>query len=246
MKLQKTKAPLSLPILIFVLFALSGPASADERAAKALNARGYELYKQKKYEEALELFQKSVEADETYGQAHYNIACTLCVLRKLKMICEHDAYRGDIICHLQLTLKYMPTKKAKMLADSDLTPVHDTFGWQMLKGLSPDDPAHLAAILTNVRWYGPAPGVYGPMSGIEFKADGSFRHWRLNIDTDSPRKQYSSGKYSVGKGKIKLIFDRKPEKTNGKREFTGHLSRSGVLQIEELESFTDDPDECSA
>ena len=243
---NKKIALFALLISLFVYAVLPSLASADRESARALNANGYQLYKQKKYGEALDFFKKSVEADITYGQAHYNLACTLGVLRKLRIFCEYDAYRSDIIRHLELTLKYMPSKKGKMLTDSDLTPVHDTFGWQVIKGLSPSNSGHLVTILANVTWYGPAPGAYGPMSGIEFKPDGSFRYWRLNIDTDKPRKDYFSGKYSVSDGNIRLTFGNPPDGASGKREYKGKISQAGVLQFEGIEPFTDDPDDCSA
>ena len=121
--------------LAAVLLLWGGEAAAQ--TAKAYNTKGYRLYKKKDYGNALKLFQKALEMDERHAQAHYNLACTYGVLRRLDKVCDYDAYRGTIIEHLKLAIRYGPKYRWKMRKDADLQPVHDTFAWQLLIGRSP-------------------------------------------------------------------------------------------------------------
>ena len=50
-------------VIIIIFIVLPGIAPADRDSAKALNEKGYQLYKQKKYDRALEFFRKAVDAD---------------------------------------------------------------------------------------------------------------------------------------------------------------------------------------
>ena len=193
---------------------------------------------------AAQLFSKAIQADPQYGQAHYNLACALARIRIKGDICANDAYKSVILHHLNLTLKLMPSKKNKMLDDPDLESVRDTFGWQKIAGLSAEVPKDLKQILVRVQWFGPAPGAYGPVSGIDFQKNGSFRFWRLSID-ENVHRQYVSGKFNLQGTRIVLNFDKPISSTKGTR-FEGTLSWEGVLSIKDLDRFTDDRDECSA
>jgi tetratricopeptide (TPR) repeat protein len=87
----------ALVVGAILAFCATGPAEAAPDTARALNAKGYAAYKQKRYAKAAEHFREAVEADESCAPAHYNLACALGVLRKRERdICQHDAYRGEI------------------------------------------------------------------------------------------------------------------------------------------------------
>lgn len=218
---------------------------ADRKTAIELNRQGYELYKQKKHGEAIRAFQKAVEADQTYGQAHYNLACTHGLLRKIqKEPCTYESYKSVIVEHLKQTLKYMPEKRTKMLQDSDLNEVHDTYGWQIIKGCSPETTKGVTDILIHVTWYGPAPGCYGPANGLDFQPNGTVLFWRLEIGEGFPERVYLKGTYQVAGNKIKFQFK---NKVFGKNSFTGTLTGQGEIIIKGgPQKFSDDPDECSA
>lgn len=226
-----------LVFLLVLAFAAAAWAAADD--AQTLNREGFALYRQAKYGEAVERFRAAIAADPTCGLAHYNLACTLGVLRKKGRVCDFDAYRGDIVDHLQKALKYLPEKRAKMLTDPDLATVHDTFGFQLIRGLSPRKTADVKMILCNVNWYGPAPGAYGPMSGIAFKRDGSLRWWTL--DPETGKRAYREGAYTVDGNRVTVIFSGQQKRLEGKLHADGGLTFDGMK-----EPFTDDPDECSA
>ena len=228
---------------IAIVLLAAGFAMADRDAAETLNARGYESYKQAEYGAAVDLFQRAIKADKTYGLAHYNLACTLGVLRQRGEVCDYDAYRSTITFHLEQTLKHLPEKRAKMLTDPDLKSVRDTLFFQHLRGLSPKREADIRQILVNVKWYGPSPGAYGPVGGVDFRADGTVRMWSIEID-DNPRRVACEGNFRLDGREVILTF---PKGFHGKKKLTGVFKKNGALVFESLGwTMTDDPDECSA
>jgi tetratricopeptide (TPR) repeat protein len=223
-------------VLISILF-----VSAASRSARELNTEGYRLYQQKRYAEAMELFRKATEADSKYALAHYNLACTLAILRTVEGPCEHNAYRRTIIHHLREAVQLDPRRKSRLKSDPDLKPVHDTFGYQILLGLSLKNSSDVQTILTRVSWYGPSPGVYGPISGVRFKSNGKVALWVL--DENARKKEYT-GKYTVMGSRISIQLD---QSLAGVRKFEGVLKENGVLDLPGLRGpFTDEPDECGA
>ena len=235
-------------ILLLAIFSFAPPTIADRAESKSLNAKGYGLYKEGQFDEALKMFRLSVKVDPTYGQAHYNIACTLGVIRMKEGPCGlHEIYKDDILKHLLLTLKYMPSKRSKMLTDPDLRPVHDTFGWQVILKRSTTNTADVIEILSAISWYGPSPGAYGPMSGFDFQKNGSVKYWFLDINADPVARTYVKGAYKVNENKITITFE---SKTGNPRTIQGTLSSGGILEFKgkefPLEKYTDSPDECSA
>jgi tetratricopeptide (TPR) repeat protein len=208
------------------LVAEQGPSGT----ASSLNSRGYHAYKAGEFSKALDLFKQAVKADPTYGQAHYNLACTLGVLRQKEGACgEHEVYLEDIIHSLHKTLKYLPLKRDKMLADPDLTPVYDTFAWQKIRGLSVTTTDEVKQILVAVSWFGPAPGAFGPIGGFDFLADGTFSYWYLDLTSDEVVRKQVTGEYEVSGSRVKFTFDIMQEKSGS---FEGTLTENGLLILE--------------
>ena len=223
-------------LLLFVSFA------AHAQSARRLNTQGYRLYKQKKYVKAVGKFEKAVEVNPSYALAHYNLACTLGVLHQEGLACDHDAYRSRIMKHLEEAVRLDPTRKKKMVKDPDLEPVRDMLGYQLLLGLSLKRTADVKNILKTITWYGPAPGAYGPMSGINFEK-GKVSVWVMEFEEDMPKHVTTKGTYRVEGNRV---FIRLEKPLEGKREFEGVLTPKG-LKIPGLPGrFTDDNDECSA
>ncbi len=218
------------------------------KAASALNTKGYHAYKAGEFSRALELFKQSVKIDPTYGQAHYNLASTLGVLRKREGPCgEHEVYLEDIIHSLHETLKYLPSKREKMLIDPDLIPVHDTFAWQKIRGLSPTTTEEVKQILVAVSWFGPAPGAFGPIGGFDFLEDGTFSYWYLDFASEDVVRKQVTGEYEVSGSRVKFTFDIMQEKSGS---FQGTLTEDGSLILEGEGApegpYSDDRSDCSA
>jgi hypothetical protein len=88
-------------------------------SAVELNTRGYELYEQKKYAEALDYFHASFEKDQNYVYPHYNFACVL------SLLCGQDEekwgdYEYEITLHLLISMRLSKKYQAKYFNDSDL------------------------------------------------------------------------------------------------------------------------------
>jgi len=207
--------------------------------------RGYRLYKQKKYARALKYFRKTVEADDKYALAHYNLACVLAIMRSKGKICEYDAYQGSIMDHLEKSIELDPRRLKRAKVDPDLKSVHGTFRYQKLLGRDPTKPGDIKKILTAIAWYGPSPGAYGPVAGMKFLKEGRVEFWSLDAQSDTIKRVYHTGFYSVEGGKVIIQFGRAIQEGNA--TFLGTIRPDGVLEIPSMgTNFTDDPDECSA
>lgn len=232
-------------ILLSALLAAGPESNPGEAEARALNVAGYRLHQAKKYPEAVAQFERSIEADPSFALAHYNLACALARLRAAGQICEHDAYRSTILEHLQEAVRLDPRRRARLRKDPDLAPVRDTFGYQRLVGRDPKDPAGFRRILEQVTWYGPAPGAYGPMSGMRFLGRGRGTGWTLVTDDEGEiRRQETRFRYEVRGLRVRITTkgaDGEPTVVEGSIDETGHLRLPGFPG-----PFTDDPDECSA
>jgi len=236
-----------LGMLIFSTSSLFAEG-VGRKAASALNTNGYHAYKVGEFSRALGLFKQSVKSDPTYGQAHYNLASTLGVLRKKEGACgEHEVYLEDIISSLHKTLECLPSKRERMLKDSDLIPVHDTFAWQKIRGLLTTTTEDVKKILVAVSWFGPAPGAFGPIGGFDFLEYGTFSYWYLDFTNDDVVRKQVTGEYEVSGNRIKFTFDMMQDKSGS---FQGQLTEQGELILKGEGApegpFSDDRSDCSA
>lgn len=237
----KKKVRLFTALMILVL--LSQPALAE--SARQLNTRGFRLYKQKKYEEALHFFREAARADPNYAMAHYNIACTLGVFRKLRDVCAMNAYRGTIMYHLKKSVELDPRRGERMKTDSDLDPIRDTFSYQILAGLDFKKESDLKLILQRVTWYGPGAGVHGPIFRLNFKKNGQVILHFKDMNSENFRWKKEKGTYLVTGTKISLSI----KNSEGKAvDAFGSLNAKGELLFQNglPRKFTDDPEDCSA
>ncbi len=226
--------------LLLVLAALLLLGGDTAPTASELNTDGYRLYKQEKYVEAVQKFEGAIAADATHVLAHYNLACTLAILRtKPGGVCEHDAYAEVIVGHLQEAVRLDPARRKRAAEDPDLVSVHDTYGFQRLIGRDPTVPADLRKILTEVTWWGPSPGVWGPTSGADFRADGSAELWFMDRIPESPDRTVRRGRWSLDGSTVVLQLEGKT--------WRAELDDGGRLRFGEGPmSFVGEPDECSA
>ena len=223
-----------------VLLALVVLAGTPE--AGKLNAAGFKLYQAGKYEEALEKFEAAVAEDERHALAHYNLAATLGVFRKKNQVCEHDAYRSNVLDHLERAVQLDPRRKQRMQEDADFDSVRDTFRYQKLLGLSVKRDAK--RLLEAITWYGPAPGAFGNTMVMTFKPEGRFSLALMDLDEEgAPKWDSYAGRVVVKGVKVTLTLERA---LKGKTVLTGELTDEGVLRFEGLEPLTDQRSECEA
>ncbi len=190
---------LSLVILLFSTESIFGAS------AKALNAKGFELYKQGNYEKALDLFRESCEADDSYPYAHYNFACTASMLLS-KDVCGYMEYLDDIFSHLEKTVQLKPEYKQKMRKDADLKFLRQYYRFYVIAGYDVNVEKDLFEIVTSISWYGPKPGVYPPSPCFQFNKDHSVRIGLVNAEG---AYTYYTGHFTLQDKTIQIQLDKK-------------------------------------
>ncbi len=216
------------------------PVLAKNQAI-ALNTKGFRLYKRRKYAEAARYFRKAVQLDARYALAHWNLACTLGVLRKLRQICPNRAYLSEIVKHLKRAVELDKRYKSKMLTDKDLDPVRPTLGYQELLGYSAARVRDLGHLLMAVNWYGPTEGAFGHTKRLDFKKNSRVvLHY---LDKNTFKWHRISGRYRL-RGRRVIVILQRP--LGEHRRFIGRLSKKGSLRVRRLATFTDQPSDCDA
>jgi len=226
----------------------SNQTNEDKTLSRELNTKGYELYKDKDYESALDYFKKAYEADDTYLYAHYNYACTLGVLMKMDYPQWYD-YRSDIHDHLKIVLNIDPNYIEKIKTDEDLDLIRKDFEYHKLLGYGTEKDEDIKYMLVELDWYVNGPGVFTPIGSAGFKKDGSFvfsfadlamfSEGDFPVDTD-----YFEGTYVVEEGIIRFTLNKKMlrrreyadfferEINEDLLEFEGRMDEDGTLYIE--------------
>ncbi len=208
--------------------------------AHELNSEGYALYKKENYPEAMAKFEQAAAADSSYATAHYNLACTMGILRKMNQACDYDVSRSRITAHLQKACELDPGRVRKMKSDPDLDVIRDTYVYQTLVGLDPKTSQGVTEIIRNVRWWGPQP-LAATLSEIQFRDDGTFVlsvSGYLEGDGDTGT---FTGTCTVHTTQIVLTLDRA---LNGRTRLVGEL-KDGMLTFPGVPGpFTDSPEEC--
>jgi hypothetical protein len=162
----------------------------------------------------------------------------LALLRKENKVCEFDAYKSTITDLLARSIALDEKRRARMLKDTDLDTVKDTFRFQMLAKKSLKKPSDLRAMLTAISWFGPSPGAFGPNPLIDFAEDGSVSLSEMDTSGDEIKRTSTKGTFTISGAQIKVEL-------NGKT-YVGTLKSTGQLEIKDLATFTDDPSECDA
>ena len=230
--------------LLFVLLFIFTALSIFSQNAVELNTKGFQLYEQKKYEEALVYFERSFELDPSYHYPHYNYACTAAILLS-ESYCEYMHLITEIYAHLEKTVQLKPQYKAKMMKDPDLESVRNTYRFLRIAGFNPEIKADLLLILTTITWYGPAPGVYPASPMVTFSSDGIIEVGDFLIAGEGePGYVYSYGTYRVEGSTIWIELDDTGSEKNSIRA----VFDDGIITFPdgELPSLSDDDDPCSA
>lgn len=240
---RKGNAPHLLATALIAIVAL--PLAALSPKSRSLNSAGMALYRKGDLASATESFRKAIDADSSNYLAHYNLACTLCLIREKEGPCgEIDASLLTILHHLERSLALSPERRERMVEDSDLNCVRGTLKYHLLAGRSFDNPADLKEMLVSVQW-----SVYiadymiriNPHGSIRFNRDGTFTFEVYDL------KLKGSGTYATGKRKITLTFERGNfrEKTlQGTIDSSGEIIIKGVMG--KTIAITNSLEECGA
>jgi len=229
-----------LCVLLFLLITLN----IFSQNAVELNTKGFQLYEQGKYEEALAYFKKSLTLDNNYHYPHYNYACTAAILLATNY-CVYMHLVPEIYEHLEKTVQLKPQYKSKMMQDPDLESVRNTYRFLRITGFNPNIKADLLVILTTIIWYGPAPGVFPASPMVKFKSDGGIEIGDFLIaGAGEPGYVYSYGTYRVEGNTIWIELDA----TDSEKNTIKAIFNDGIITFPdgELPSLNDDSDPCSA
>ncbi len=212
---------------------------ADPRAVEA-NTQGYRAYKQGDLVAALAAFRQAVELDDRYALAHYNLACTLALLRRQGKVCEHDAYEDAVLDHLARAVQLDPGRAERMRTDSDLDDVRDTMRYRLLDGGDMQSEAGLKALMSGLELFGPAQGAYGATSRIVLQPDGVVDIYRRTWDADGSIGEWAEGKgrWSPHGTKLHITLDGDIQEVQPTEE--------GTLVVGDTALWYDHPHECSA
>jgi hypothetical protein len=237
--------------MILILVALAAAPSPRE-----LNDEGMQAYRAKDFAKAVEVFQAALATDPEDKDAgpsikekverarlraliHHNLACVQALMRAKGEICATDNLRPTIVEHLHRSVQYDPSRLERATTDPDLASVHDTLGFQSLLGLSIHRDVDLLALLPRVRWWSPGVGVYGSMTEVSFRPDGSIESKTKVISEDGKplAPKVLAGRWRLSGRKLTI------EWKDGKKS-SGTVTETGV----ELDGtrYQDSPSECDA
>ena len=211
---------------------------------RELNTEGFRLYKQKKYREAAKRFEQALQADPTFALAHYNLACTLALLRQAGQACGQGATLATLFAHLEKAVELDGKRRKRMEEDRDLASIRKTFRYQVLKGLSPTKTKDVTTLLQHLAWVGPESGVYGPGSQLIFNANGTCVLKILDAFEDKVDWESHPGSYQVKDNRVEITL-KKP--FAGRKTHRGTLRPDGKLTVDSLPEhapFTDGVPEC--
>jgi hypothetical protein len=190
------RALFTLPLLAL----LPTLARAEAQGAKKLNAEGMNLYAKRRYDDALDRFQKAVAADPGFVLAHYNAASMASLLGKNNLVVkelEWLAASSDPVAKKSL---------AHARADKDLERASMHPRVRRLIGLPPIETTPPSDLLVERSGVWGSDGSYcgGDAYTFTFKKDGTLRvatQWACN---DSEDEQEDGGTWSIVGGKVVL------------------------------------------
>jgi len=150
-----------LPLLLFSL----SPQSV------LLNNKAMEFYERGEYEEASRLFRQAVDHDPKHFLAHYNLACTLTLLKDQ----GRENSWEEIYHHLVLSVALSPSRWKRVLEDPDLQTFRRSFYFLTWAEKDLHDPAILKSALKGGRYrMSLLRGGMMHQGEMELKADGRF------------------------------------------------------------------------
>jgi hypothetical protein len=146
--------------------------SAHRSTPSELNTVGYRCYKAGMLPQARHLFLLALRVDQNHALAHYNLACTLMLLRQAGAACEHDATLAMVMHHLESAVAIDPKRKERMKEDADLEGLRDNLRYRMLAGVHMGDHLSVQTALKGVTVHGPGVGAFGTLRTLTFEGPG--------------------------------------------------------------------------
>lgn len=210
----------------------------NREKAKLLNTKGFILYEEKKYEEALQYFEKAFIADDTYYLAHYNYACTVGVLLKQnRMIWSR--YIQSAIEHLSKVLELNPDYISKMESDPDLEIIRKEYDYLIMLGLSPNEDEDIKEILIRMNWYIPHSGIFGNIGSVNFTENNKVilsydPIERFNFENQSKTEASGykyTGTYTIENNEIIIKLDEKMLKKRTEEDIVTNDSEYDDIQV---------------
>ncbi|MFL5319125.1 MAG: hypothetical protein ACJ790_05670 [Myxococcaceae bacterium] len=222
--------------------------------AKKLNSDAMDAYKAADWDTAIAKFQGAIQADPTYALPHYNLACTLSLVRKAGQTCQHEAYRHTIVSELEKSVKLDPKRRDRMKKDADLQSVRDTIGYQKLMGVNPDTKDGLQTLLLNVSWWDKGQGAFGSIHSLKFLAGGKAKLTEKQMNDEGEMKTVSfdgtwsleDAKNSLGAPSFKVRLNLPKRGKDVAKSMTGVFTGTMIDFHDAGMAFLDEPDECSA
>ncbi len=206
---------------VLFLFLLPVAASAVNEQSKLYNNLGMEHYEKGDLIAACGAFHRAIAADRTNYLAHYNLACSLTLLRRDFDPKSFEEETGSgfsigldtIFRHLETAAGLHGGRKTRMLEDPDLQALHRTLRFHTLAGRTLTNPWHARTVLPAVNWSlfeeapagaqkkDPKKGWPVPDGTISFTLSGGFRLqlWSRGLE--------GTGSYRIENGRVLLRFE---------------------------------------
>ncbi|MDP8162395.1 hypothetical protein QJU89_02295 [Pasteurella skyensis] len=133
-------------------------SQGDFQKAKKLNTRGFRLYKQRKYYQALPLFLQATKADRHYALGYYNFACTASIVAPTLDCSQDESITSavslyDVIQALKKAVSLDPVRRERSKTDPDLALVRKSAQYyREVLGYSPNNNAEFTKILRRSVW----------------------------------------------------------------------------------------------
>lgn len=172
------------------------------------------------------------------ARAHYDLAVTLADLRARGQTCGVGATMDEILSHLAEAVHLDPSLRTRMRDEQTFAGVRDTLRFQVLAGADLHDPRTLRRVLSRAPLYGPPQGVWGSVSQLDLRPDGTYLLKTRKSPSDTMHFTEQVGRWRVEAGAVLL-------KRKG-QELRYEVDSSGKLLLDGNAAWTDTPPECSA
>ena len=153
------------------------PELGERMPASQYNNAGHRYYEKGDLFAAILLFRKAIATDDRHALAHYNLACSLALVRGLQggTACgDIEAYQDSILRLLERSVALDRDRQARIAEDPDLDSVRHLMRFRIIAGADMNDPDTLHSLLATTRWFDPPQGAFGSLKELDLKDDGTY------------------------------------------------------------------------